>query len=68
MFKLKSSFNVTSLRKITTAVVRRAVRSILSKICTTWYKIALSRVRCATHFPVGLFDGFVINAICVCYK
>lgn len=36
-------------------------------ICTRWYKIALSREHVvpivggfifATHFPVGLFDGF----------
>lgn len=54
MFKLKSSFNVTSFGKITTAVVRRAVRSILSKICTRWYKIALSR-----EHVVSIVGGFI---------
>lgn len=54
MFTLKSSFNVTSFGKITTAVVRRAVRAILSKICTRWYKIALSR-----EHVVPMVGGFI---------
>ena len=57
MLKLKSSFNVTSFGKITTAVVLRAVRSILSKICTRWYKIALSR-----EHVVPVVDGVITGS------
>ena len=41
MFKLRCSFNVISFGKITTAVVQKVVKSIISKTCTRWWFLAI---------------------------